>query len=183
MKNYIRSYDVPEFHFDSSKIIEIFESNSDNHVRRDTDTYAFTELNFMDIQDKEQKKIVQSFYDLLPLYLSMYRKDEDVHNTQFPYRYGMEEIRIKKYNKWKDCFKCHVDVGSYASAKRFLVCMMYLNDLTDNSGATFFPDLKATVYPAKNRLVFFPSTWTHLHMGRTPHIDDKYIMSTYLHYI
>ena len=36
-------------------------------------------------------------------------------------KYGLEQIRFKKYvPNNKDEFKSHVDVGDYASARRFL---------------------------------------------------------------
>ena len=44
-------------------------------------------------------------------------------------KYGFEAIRMKKYMPNNiDEFKEHVDVGDYASARRFLVFFLYLDD-------------------------------------------------------
>ena len=76
-------------------------------------------------------------------------------------------------------FDTHVDVQDYASARRFLSFMWYLNDV-DSGGKTVFNEL--TIDPKQGKLVVFPPLWMFPHRGEAPDDDPKYILSTYLHY-
>ena len=77
---------------------------------------------------------------------------------------SFEQIRFKRYlPNDKDEFKEHVDVGDYASARRFLVFFLYLNNNFD--GRTSFSEYDMQVYPKAGRLLMFPPTWTYLHAG------------------
>lgn len=91
-----------------------------------------------------------------------------------------EDVRIKKYLKGSEQeFKTHVDVADKASASRFCIAILYLND---NNGYTTFPNLNVAVQPKVGRVVIFPPTWMFPHNGLTPSDNDKYIMMTCLHY-
>ena len=80
----------------------------------------------------------------------------------------------------KDEFKEHVDVMDYASAKRFLVFFLYLNNNT--GGLTEFPEYDTMITPKAGRLLMFPPLWTHKHIGHKPLEQPKYIVGSYLHY-
>ena len=80
----------------------------------------------------------------------------------------------------KDEFKEHVDVMDYASAKRFLVFFLYLNDNT--GGLTDFPEYDTMIKPKAGKLLMFPPLWTHKHIGHKPLEQPKYIVGSYLHY-
>ena len=70
----------------------------------------------------QQKRIFLRFYFDCTL---------QIQEHHFPAQVNMEQVRIKKYEpNNKDEFKNHVDVGSYASARRFLV--FFFNLLNDN---------------------------------------------------
>ena len=75
----------------------------------------------------------------------------------------------------------YVDVGDYASARRFLVFFLYLNSNFD--GRTSFSEYDMQVYPKAGRLLMFPPTWTYLHTGHKPKLESKYIIGSYLHYV
>ena len=81
-----------------------------------------------------------------------------------------------------DEFADHVDVGDHNSARRFLVCFLYLNDV-EVGGTTEFPKLSHTITPKRARILVFPPTWMYRHAGRPVVKGKKYILGTYLHYL
>ena len=104
------------------------------------------------------------------------------HNGKgcFPEQNNFEQFRIKRYNTdGNDAFDTHVDVSDYASARRFLSFMWYLNDVNEG-GETIFDDL--TIKPKTGTMIIFPPLWMYPHKGVAPISNTKYIMSTYLHY-
>ncbi len=93
-----------------------------------------------------------------------------------------EEFRMKMYeNNNYDQFKDHVDVQDYASARRFLVGFLYLNDV-EVGGETSFPKLNFDISAKCGTILLFPPTWQYRHAGRPPVSNNKYIVGTYLHY-
>ena len=102
----------------------------------------------------------------------------------FPKEIGFEQVRMKKYDVGNDEFREHVDVGDYASARRFLVMFFYLNDV-DEGGETAFIgiDHDIRVKPKAGSMLMFPPMWTHPHAGLPPISNPKYICGSYLHYI
>jgi len=125
-----------------------------------------------------QTKLQNYFIDAIELYM----KELDLH-PDFPSKYAFEEYRIKMYNANDyDQFKDHVDVGNYNSARRFLVCFLYLNTVAVG-GHTNFPKIHHSISPECGRILLFPSTWQYRHAGLAPISDKKYIVGTYLHYV
>ena len=89
---------------------------------------------------------------------------------------------MKKYEvNNRDEFKEHVDVMDYASAKRFLVFFLYLNE--NEGGLTSFSEYGINVKPEAGRMLMFPPLWTHKHAGTMPLKEPKYIIGSYLHYV
>ncbi len=98
----------------------------------------------------------------------------------FPEQHQWEQFRIKKYRKGStDQFKTHVDVGDYASARRYLAMFWYLNDVTEGGETEF---LHKKIEPEKGKLVVFPPFWCFPHKAMPVASSDKYILTTYLHY-
>jgi len=73
-------------------------------------------------------------------------------------------------------------VQDYNSARRFLVCFLYLNR-PNSGGLTSFPKLDYAVEPKVGRVLIFPPTWMYRHAGQPVISGEKYIMGTYLHYL
>lgn len=181
MKKYIRVYDdvLPEYQCKS--LIEKFEINTDQHVATDLKGHRhFTEININ--QHKDWETFVTGLYGTLRPYIEKYKTDCKLTYNQWPTRYGFEQIRFKKYlPNNKDEFKSHVDVGDHASARRFLVFFLYLDD--NEKGETGFDEYDIKVKPKAGRLLMFPPTWTYLHTAYKPKNKPKYIIGSYLHYI
>ena len=87
----------------------------------------------------------------------------------------------RSYYSFPDEFKEHVDVMDYASAKRFLVFFLYLNE--NEGGLTSFSEYGINVKPEAGRMLMFPPLWTHKHAGTMPIKEPKYIIGSYLHYV
>ena len=125
MKKYIKVYDnvLPEEH--CKTLIDKFELNKDQQVSTDLENHRhFTEININ--QHVDWKSMVDGLYTTLRPYVERYKKDCNIKDKQWPDKFGFEQIRFKRYlPNDKDEFKEHVDVGDYASARRFLVFFLF----------------------------------------------------------
>lgn len=158
------------------KIIDEYERHSSTAEEHDTELFKFHQLNLNQTPDLQELSQVVA-QSLVPIY-------EDYFNAlglrSFVDIDTFEDIRIKKYAKGTDeQFKTHVDVTDHASAARFCIAIIYLND---NDGLTTFPQLRVGVPPKAGRVVVFPPSWMFPHNGLPPTDNDKYIMMTCLHY-
>lgn len=120
--------------------------------------------------------------------LERYKKDVNLHQTQWPNKFGWEELRMKRFlcgtgKENDEQFGEHVDVITHEGAKRILILMVYLNDDFEE-GETVFPIFGDSVKPVKGRLIMFPPTWTYVHRGNPPRLPGyaKYFLMTYLNY-
>ena len=181
MKKYIKTYDNVLPMNLCKTLIDKFELSKDQQVKTDLEGHRhFTEININ--QHPDWSNMVTGLYNTLKPYIAKYKEDCKITKTQWPTKYGFEQIRFKKYEpNNKDEFKSHVDVGDHASARRFLVFFLYLNN--NFGGQTSFEEYDTVVQPERGKLLMFPPTWTYLHAGHKPLKTPKYIIGSYLHYI
>ena len=131
-----------------------------------------------------QDKLFGALQFVLGIYAKQWKIDEKI----LPEELGYEQFRMKRYlPNDRDEFRFHVDVQSYATARRFLVAFWYLNDV-EEGGETAFQahssePITLKVQPKQSRMLLFPPLWTHPHMGMKPISGPKYIVGTYLHYV
>jgi len=162
-------------------LIQFFDSQTQLHERIENDSRP----NFTQINLTENCKIfrdVNLIHDTIIKDAFAYRDKyyEFVDKRVFPESHAFEQFRIKKYNPGgTDMFNTHVDVQDYASARRYLSYLWYLNDV-DEGGKTVFT--KLTIQPKKGMLVMFPPLWMFPHKGEPPITGPKYILTGYLHY-
>lgn len=185
LKDYIRVYDgVFDKEFCRSVITQ-FESDSEYHEILDRDKRpSFTEMNISQrylAKDKNWTKIQEDIQNVFVDYTNLYIEDLDV-GPDFPSKYAFEQFRMKKYRTNVDEFKDHVDVGDHASARRFLVMFLYLNEV-GIGGETHFPKLDYSIEPKCGRILMFPSLWLYRHAGKPVTAGQKYIVGSYLHYL
>jgi len=185
LTDYIKVYDGVIDSKICRQIVRTFDLDVENQERVDRERRpTFTELNFTkQYLDKNPRwmgvqKLVQ---DVFIDYVNQYIQELDL-GPDFPPKYAFEQYRIKKYTKKVDEFKDHVDVADYNSARRFLVCFLYLNSVR-SGGETDFPTLDYKVNPLEGRLLIFPSLWLYRHAGRPVKDKSKYILGSYLHYL
>ena len=179
MNNHIQIYkNVIEPKY-CDELIQKFERETWQQEKVDHAAADMTQVNF---NESNWHDDVNKLTDISLEYIMKYKKDCDLHDFQWPNEYAFEDFRMKRYlPNDKDEFQEHVDVGDYASARRFLVFFLYLNSNFD--GRTSFSEYDMQVYPKAGRLLMFPPTWTYLHTGHKPKLESKYIIGSYLHYI
>ena len=162
-------------------LISLFDQVPDKHERLDNEGKPnFTQFNLTENReltpevDQVHNHIIKKIFEYRDKYY------EFVDKRVFPREHALEQFRIKKYNlDGDDRFDTHVDVVDYASARRFLSFMWYLNDV-ESGGTTIFKDL--SIQPKQGTLIMFPPLWMFPHKGEPPISCPKYIMSAYLHY-
>jgi hypothetical protein len=104
----------------------------------------------------------------------------------FPHRFSLEQFRVKRYrNDGVDVFEDHVDVSDYISARRFLACLFYLNTVKEGGETEFFfpDDQRKIIKPIQGSVVVFPPNWQFPHRGRKTISENKYILSSYFHFV
>lgn len=164
-----------------SKLIDIFENNSEKHEKIVNDRKPnFTQLNLTAFSKESDE--INSIHQYLIKKTFEYKKNyyQFIDDRCFPDQHAFEQFRIKKYNNdGEDAFDCHVDVKDYASSRRYLSFLWYLNDV-EEGGETVFKDIE--IKPEIGKLVMFPPLWMYPHIGKPPISNVKYILTTYLHY-
>jgi len=75
----------------------------------------------------------------------------------------------------------HFERTNGESAKRVLVWMTYLNDVTDGGGTHFYYQNK-TIHARKGLTLIWPTDFTHTHAGIISPTQDKYIITGWLNF-
>ena len=161
----------------------------------DIDLYKFPDNDFIN------KKVLPAIFNSLKTNLIKYCKENsitapwsnaeglfgDVKKTEDEYWNRISKYVVfdnlfalrKKYDKNDGYFNWHIDTGtvvnnSWRLFSRSVVCMFYLNDVKEG-GETGFYYQNIEIKPKKGTLVIFPAGFTHLHRGKTPISNNKYI--------
>lgn len=164
------------------ELIQFFNSNSSYHERYQNNlSPQFTQLHFTKYRTLNpdlHRRCEQAAINAIELYSSK------IDETKFwPLRYGFEQFRIKHYlNNGSDQFAPHIDAANLDSMKRFLAFFWYLNDV-EEGGETKFLNLDLTIKPKKGTLFIFPPLWLYPHQGNPTVSGEKYLLSSYLHFI
>lgn len=87
-----------------------------------------------------------------------------------------ENWRCLKYDK-KDNYKAHADDGP--GYYRRISVLIYLND-DYKGGELYFPYQDITLKPNAGDIVFFPSTFTHVHQAMPVKKGTKYVLVSWL---
>lgn len=186
--NYITVYDNVLSPKACQSLIEKFEKNPQCHrLEHKKSNKGDWEMQFTQINFSESEAFKQEREQLQPLFLQAikaYKKEHNIQPHQWPKDFKLEPIRMKRYlPNSDDGFGEHVDVSDYATARRFLVFFIYLNDEFEG-GETSFSQFKIKVKPKQGSLIMFPPMWNWLHQahpvkGKQP----KYIIGSYMHYV
>ena len=183
LTDYIRVYDgIADKRFCDDLIANFeYEEHNQNPVDREKRP-TFTELNIsQQYNDRNTRWMIpqQESKQIFLKAVNEYMDELDLRDIDFPPKYLFEEFRIKRYlDNGNDEFLDHVDVGDHSSARRFLVCFLYLNDV-EEGGTTDFPKLDLSITPKCGRMLVFPPTWMFRHAGRPVTKGKKYILGTY----
>ena len=99
---------------------------------------------------------------------------------------GESGFRVQHYHRGHGFYREHCDHlpweghSSHDRIQRVLATITYLNTI-EVGGATRLVEQKADVQPVTGRILVFPATWTHPHMGLLPVSSDKWILSSFIH--
>ena len=185
MDNYTRVYDNVMSDEKCQQLIDMFESDTENHQTQDCGSGAtLTQINLLHSPDTIWKEETKFLCNVIIKSAQQYRKDCDIKDNQWPSEFAFEPPKIKRYMpNGQDRFPDHVDVLDYKTARRFLVSFIYLDD--NEAGHTLMRTYGENIaIPCrKGSVLFFPPFWPWLHAGRKPVDRPKYIIGSYLHYV
>jgi hypothetical protein len=116
-------------------------------------------------------------------------KDLSEHYAKFydpmkmmPQNRKIEALRMKRYKPNTHSFPLHVDVGHAGNCTRYLAFLIYFND--NEAGTKFYtPEGHFTFEAECGNILVFPPMWLFPHEGLMPTKTNKYIASTYFHYV
>lgn len=120
---------------------------------------------------------------LVPLahrYLSLYQ-EQNQGVKDLPNPLSDEGFRMKRYlNDGTEHHAYHGDSGheSRCSPKRHIAMLIYLNDVSEG-GETVFYNQGIAVQPKCGRVCLFPTAFTHIHAGRRPVSENKYVLTNF----
>jgi len=90
--------------------------------------------------------------------------------------------KIQHYRRDEGHFKWHFDALGPGAWERQLAMVLYLNSV-QQGGETCFHRQNLRLKPVAGDAVFFPTFWTHMHCGEMPRSEDKYIVSSFVHFV
>lgn len=178
--NYVKVYEDVLPYYVCDQLIDLF----DNSVKqtRDTTLMKFKEVNLNELVGNDSQ-LIQKLVNVERNLIRTYIQDCSLLPYQFPANWSYEQFRIKRYSPF-GYFRDHVDVGDANSSVRFLSFLYYLN--TPEGGETVFynsqGEIEHSISPKQGSVMMFPPTWLYPHAGLPP-ITEKYIMSSYCHYL
>ena len=181
MEKYIKVYNNVVSDDFCDKIVGKFEKNSSQmEIMENYSRPNFQQINLH--EHEEWKKFCSTLQTTFQKYIKQYKEDCGITEYHWPEEYGFEQFRMKRYlPNDKDEYACHVDVQSYASARRFLAFFLYCDD--NERGETWIDVQNTQITCTKGSLLMFPPLWTYLHSGAKPINKPKYIVGSYLHYL
>jgi hypothetical protein len=97
-------------------------------------------------------------------------------------------LQIQKYNQNEGHFNgWHVEKQNFKTTHRYLVFILYLNDVEEGGETEFLFKEEGEndffkVKPKAGTLVIHPASWPYIHKGNKPISDDKYILTSWLCY-
>jgi hypothetical protein len=181
IKDYCLSYDDSLSAAACDAVIDIFNKNDQLHTRYDRNSRPnWTQMNFTEnahLNEDLHQYIVGQSMKALEVYKSK------VYATKFwPSQFSFEQFRIKHYKAdGVDQFAEHIDIANLGNSKRFFAFFWYLNDV-EEGGETDFANLGFSVKPKKGKIFMFPPNWMFPHTGKPPISNEKFLLSSYLHF-
>lgn len=111
-------------------------------------------------------------------YLNKYQEKNPIFNS-LPNPLGDEGFRMKRYmNDDTEHHGYHIDSGQepLCNRGRILAILIYLNDV-EVGGETVFYNQGVAIKPKCGRVVIFPTAFTHVHSGRRPVSNAKFVLA------
>jgi hypothetical protein len=115
------------------------------------------------------------FKDIYPLYLKKYSW---LNECKF---HTIYETKIQKTKPAEGYHVWHAEKDGMINSYRIMSFILYLNDIK-KGGETEFLYQKERIEAKRNRLILFPSAYTHVHRGNPPLEEDKYIFTGWIEF-
>ena len=166
-------------------IIQAFEASSDRRdgrvfhmddgdVRNDdkvsTDLPIPVDGAWADLHQRIHTAVSEAIHEILPRYPGL--QVDALGGTGY---------KIQKYRRGEGHFTWHVDSFGPLAESRLLALVLYLNDV-EQGGETEFHHQEMAVAPRAGQAILFPTAWTHMHRGRVPESNDKYVISSFFQF-
>ena len=130
----------------------------------------------------EKNKCFLKYFENLKEIVKIYKKTYTYCDSYSPWAL-IEPINFQHYRANGGFKKWHTErtTGIGIQAKRHLVFMTYLNDVTDGGETDFFYQ-RIKIPPKKGLTVIWPSDWTYTHRGIPSKTQDKFIVTGWFNY-
>jgi len=185
MFNYVEIYNDVVSDSKCKELVDRFESDTKYHeIQNNGNGTTLTQINLLNSSNTIWKDDANFLVNVIMEHVEKYKKDCDIKSFQWPDKFGIEPLKIKRYlPDTTDMFPDHVDVLDYKTARRFLIMFLYLNN--NEGGQTIIKPKDDTFvsFCKRGSLLIFPSFWPWIHSGEKPVNIPKYIVGTYLHYV
>ena len=96
-------------------------------------------------------------------------------------KHKIYDVKIQKTDPGQGYHIWHTENQGKDTRDRFLAFTLYLNDV-EEGGETEFLYLKKRYKPIKNRLLIWPTGFTHTHRGNQPISNSKYILTGWVEF-
>jgi hypothetical protein len=162
-------------HFEKSEFMQR-PGSSGEEGEVNTDTKVSTDINFEGPLVTEYAQQLNTFIEQ---YKAKYVYCDEGHDpwSIFP-RVNIQRYRPGEYYKK---LHCEHNGTSGPSARRHLVFMTYLNDVSDG-GETLFYYQNLHIRPTKGLTLIWPADWTFTHCGLVSNSETKYIVTGWISY-
>ena len=123
-------------------------------------------------------EIVEKYNQMIAMCLHEYSNKFSIIEQIKGVQYG---INIQKTLPGEGYHLWHSEIDCKMVASRFIVTMMYLNDV-EEGGETEFLYQHRRIKPKKGRVVLWPAQWPHTHRGNPPLSGEKYIATSWIYH-
>ena len=171
-KYLINKFENDEKYHTCGRVINSYSNTVNENIKRTKDLVLERHQHWKEDVDK----ILEIMYKTLELYIKHISK---TYNFKFSDHFSAMTFTSPVIQKTTTggYFKWHTD--SIRNTSRLIACIIYLNDVEENCGGrTEFIHKK--IQPTTGTIIFFPSTWEHIHCGETLTKGKKYIISGFL---
>jgi len=163
---------IEKFEKDDTKQLGCTASGKNSNLKSSIDLCFFGDPNW----EEEDKIFYESLKKYTTSYISKYHLNcSDTYDTGY---------QIQRTKPGKVGYVWHHDSTpgrdqNNNCVQRIITYLWYLNTTVGGSGTTEFYD-GTHVKPEEGKLILFPATWTHRHMGHPPKKGLKYICTGWI---
>ena len=185
MDNLIRVYENAIDDNQCNYLIDMFEQYPGLHEKQvNAKGQTLTYLNMMGSNKSPFYDDLEHLSNIFMSAVRKYKDDIDIQQFQFPTKFALEAMKIKRYEPGgHDSFPAHIDVSNSENCIRFLVMFIYLTNNQKGQTTINVKDDSFVSSCKKGSILLFPPMWPWIHAGEEPVKTPKYIVGSYLHYV